>query len=274
MQNTLTVVVTNYNYARYLKECIDSILLQKYKPQEILIIDDCSTDDSVKVLNDLKHKDNKIRLVLNKENMGLAKTKNKAIRLAKGNLIRTIDSDDFFVNPHTLENEISVYEKYENQDNKSVIAYSEKIFVDEIGNRINGFKNEYKEGHVLYSMVSREATIPRDLVFSKEQFFSVGGYDEGSKLYVDWCFKLKLAAMYNYYSTKSEGAAFRKHGTGMSSFNRKIHNRAQIYSYQKLLEKLKFRVKITVSFHFWIYFFKRQIIHYFKLAKSKFRRLK
>lgn len=81
-----------YNTEKYLNAAIDSILNQTYHNFELIIIDDCSTDNSPRIINE--YKDSRIIRIRNDKNLGLVKTLNKAISMAKGNYIARMDSDD------------------------------------------------------------------------------------------------------------------------------------------------------------------------------------
>ena len=68
----VSVVTASYNYQDYIKEAIQSVLNQTYKDLELIIVDDCSTDNSVQVIN--SYKDDRIKLFVNEKNLGLLKT--------------------------------------------------------------------------------------------------------------------------------------------------------------------------------------------------------
>lgn len=92
---TVTVVIPNYNHARYLPQRIDSVLQQTHQPFEVLLMDDCSQDDSRRIIADYAARDPRIRVVLNEQNSGSTfKQWNKGIALAKGKYIWIAESDD------------------------------------------------------------------------------------------------------------------------------------------------------------------------------------
>jgi glycosyltransferase involved in cell wall biosynthesis len=93
----VTVVVPIYNTVEYLSKCINSITNQTYRNLEILLINDGSTDESLKLCELLADKDNRIKIV-NQCNQGLAETRNRGIELATGEYICFIDSDDYIDN--------------------------------------------------------------------------------------------------------------------------------------------------------------------------------
>ena len=89
----VTVLMPVYNGSKYLKAAIDSILSQSFTDFEFLIINDGSTDDSVKIIN--SYHDQRIKLIDNKINQGLVAVLNQGLKLAIGEYIARMDSDDF-----------------------------------------------------------------------------------------------------------------------------------------------------------------------------------
>jgi glycosyltransferase involved in cell wall biosynthesis len=90
----LSILLANYNNAKYIEECINSLLAQTYKNIEIVILDDRSTDNSLEKLNSIKTVDSRIRLFTNKSNKGIGWTKRKLVELSRGELFGFVDPDD------------------------------------------------------------------------------------------------------------------------------------------------------------------------------------
>lgn len=90
----VSVVVPVYNVEDYVGECLESLINQTLKDIEIICINDGSTDDSLKILEEYSKKDNRIK-VFSQENSGLSATRNNGIQVAEGNYIYFIDADDF-----------------------------------------------------------------------------------------------------------------------------------------------------------------------------------
>ncbi len=90
----VSVIIPCYNAAFFLKEALDSIVKQTYKSLEILIIDDGSTDNSLSICNEYSNTDDRIQVIENKSNIGLVRTLNKGISIAKGQYIARMDADD------------------------------------------------------------------------------------------------------------------------------------------------------------------------------------
>lgn len=89
----ISVIVPNYNGARTISKCIQSILDNDYKNFELIIIDDCSEDSSTNIIRSFK--DLRIKLLRNKKNLGPSKTRNRGIKTSKGEIILLIDSDTY-----------------------------------------------------------------------------------------------------------------------------------------------------------------------------------
>ena len=90
----LSVIVPVYNTSNYLEKCLDSLLSQDYPNLEVIIVEDCSTDNSREVLEKYKAEE-KIKIVYNKKNSGLSFSRNNGLKHATGKYIGYIDSDDY-----------------------------------------------------------------------------------------------------------------------------------------------------------------------------------
>jgi glycosyltransferase involved in cell wall biosynthesis len=94
MRALISVIIPVYNMAQYLKRCIDSVILNSYRELEIICVNDGSTDDSLKILNEYKEKDSRV-IVINQMNKGLSGTRNAGLSVATGDYIAFIDADDW-----------------------------------------------------------------------------------------------------------------------------------------------------------------------------------
>ena len=94
MNPLISVIVPVYNVEEYLDRCVESIVNQTYHNLEIILVDDGSTDSSGAKCDEWAKKDNRI-VVIHKENGGQASARNKALQIAKGDLIGFVDSDDY-----------------------------------------------------------------------------------------------------------------------------------------------------------------------------------
>ena len=102
-ENLVSIIMPAYNAEKYISNSINSIIQQTYKNWELIIVDDCSTDKTTRVI--LNYKDERIRLLKNTKNSGAAMSRNRALREAKGKWIAFLDSDDIW-HPEKLERQL------------------------------------------------------------------------------------------------------------------------------------------------------------------------
>lgn len=105
MYGKVSIIMPNFNCENFLNETIDSVLNQTYQNWELLIVDDCSTDNSVTVIKEFCKKDSRIKLFNNEINSGAAASRNLALREATGKWIAFLDSDDLWL-PEKLEKQL------------------------------------------------------------------------------------------------------------------------------------------------------------------------
>lgn len=90
----VSIIMPNYNSSKFIRNTIESVINQLYTNWELVIADDCSTDDSISIIQSFN--DNRIKLVINEKNSGAAITRNNAIENANGKWIAFLDSDDIW----------------------------------------------------------------------------------------------------------------------------------------------------------------------------------
>ena len=122
---TVSIVVPVYNGSRYLREALDSILAQTYRPLEVIVMDDASTDDTPDILAEYG---DTIRVVRQTQNRGMFKTTNAGIALARGELIAVYHSDDIYL-PMIVEQEVAFLERHP----EAGAVFASDIFVDPHG---------------------------------------------------------------------------------------------------------------------------------------------
>ena len=123
VENLVSVIMPSWNTAKFIAESIQSVLAQTYTNWELLIVDDCSSDNADEVVASFP--DDRIRYFKNEKNMGAALTRNRAIREARGEWIAFLDSDDLW-EPEKLEKQIAFM-----KDNGYVFSYHEYVKIDE-----------------------------------------------------------------------------------------------------------------------------------------------
>jgi glycosyltransferase involved in cell wall biosynthesis len=131
MNDLVSVIMPNYNCEKYIDETIQSVLAQTYTNWELLIVDDCSKDNSVEIIKSYQAKDDRIKLLINEKNSGAAASRNWALRDAKGKWIAFLDSDDLWL-PEKLEKQIAFME-----NNNYHFSFSKYSQIDENSTDLN-----------------------------------------------------------------------------------------------------------------------------------------
>lgn len=134
----VSVIVPVYNAEKYIRRCIDSIINQTYRNLEIILVNDGSTDDSLKICYEYKEKDSRI-IVLSQENIGAYKARKKAIEIATGKYVAFVDADDWI--------EQNMYYELVDIIEKNSTYLVESGIIDVNGNNEKNREPKVKEGH-------------------------------------------------------------------------------------------------------------------------------
>ncbi len=214
----ISVIVPNYNHAKFLKERIDSILNQTFQDIELIILDDCSTDKSREIIESYRHLPN-VSIFYNSKNSGSPfKQWKKGIKLAKGKYIWIAESDDV-AEPNFLETMV----KKLNAGNG--LAYCRSGDIDENGNKKSNFfwadgldekrwKSDFENAGVeeIKNYLIYRNTIPNAsaCVFKKKYAPLDCGFDK-MRFCGDWLFWIKLLEKTSVVFSSHTLSHFRHH---------------------------------------------------------------
>jgi glycosyltransferase involved in cell wall biosynthesis len=194
---TVSVIVPNYNHARFLRQRIDTILAQTFQDFELILLDDCSTDESLPILREYAS-DPRVRIEFNEVNSGSTfKQWNKGVRLASGKYVWIAESDDY-ADERLLERLVAVLEN----EPTAAFAYCRSWRVTK-DNRLDGFGDWYLdlvdpqrwkadfcvEGREqFHSYFACSCVVPNAsaVVFRKAIYDRIGCADESLRLCGDW----------------------------------------------------------------------------------------
>lgn len=109
-QPLVTVVTAAYNCARFIRETVSSVQAQSYQNWEMILVNDCSTDNTLDILNEISLSDERVKVISLEENGGAAVARNRALKEAKGKYVAFLDSDDLWL-PQKLEKQIAFMEE-------------------------------------------------------------------------------------------------------------------------------------------------------------------
>lgn len=182
MEIKVSVIIPCYNDFLYVEQAVQSALNQTYLNKEIIVIDDGSNERTKEILNRLK---TKIDLLIVQDNRGVVHARNNAIRLAKGEYILTLDSDDYF-EPTFLKKAVRVLNEKENVG----MVTSWVSVINERGEITRTMKPS--GGNAFVALFKN--TAPASLLFRKICWEEIGGYDSKmEKGYEDWEFNIAVS---------------------------------------------------------------------------------
>ena len=123
VQGLVSIIMPSWNTGVYIAESIESVLKQTYEQWELIIVDDCSTDNTDEIV--ARYSDKRIKYLKNEKNSGAALTRNRALRIAQGEWIAFLDSDDLW-DPEKLKKQLAFMKKHH-----LIFSYHEYEKIDE-----------------------------------------------------------------------------------------------------------------------------------------------
>lgn len=189
---TFGVAITAYNSGILAVEAVLSCLQQTLPFDEIVVVDDASTDDTPALLAELEALYSQIKVVRLDTNLGPASARHLGYTHLTTDFVTQLDGDDLFW-PTKLEEEARVID-----GDLRRVAFSDILLAkspEHCGVESPAHLNNTSSHEAYRSLIARARPIPRDLTFARASYFEAGGYDLLGRLYEDWEFKLRLAAL-------------------------------------------------------------------------------
>lgn len=172
-QPLVSVILPVFNAERYLAEALESILLQTYPNFELIAINDCSTDESLAVLESYAVRDPRVRVLSNEQNLGITPTLNRGLQAARGELIARMDADDVSL-PDRLEKRVAFLQSHPEVG----LISGNAIAIDAEGNELNqDFDLTAEPGLIRWLLLFTCPIIHPAVMGCKAFFEQAGGYD-------------------------------------------------------------------------------------------------
>lgn len=187
MDSLVTVIIPVFNRETFIIECLKSVENQTYRPIEVILIDDGSTDDSVKVINDFiksRSENSLIIKIVKQINSGAPTARNKGLKMAKGEFVQFLDSDDLLL-PEKLSAQVAAFNPLTN------IVYSKAQFFNDSplnlidkfwGRKLTGEDIDYFE----FPWQTMCALYRTDYLMENQMF-----WNENLKIHQDWDFSIR-----------------------------------------------------------------------------------
>lgn len=225
-----SLLMANYNNALYIKESIESVLNQSYTNWELIIVDDCSTDNSLEVINKYLL-DKRIKLILNKKNLGVGATKRICMKNATGEIIGILDSDDAI-----HEEYMSMLIKcHQENHNKGVIYFphfecDSKLNIKQVADYVSDVKDK--------RTMLEKSRINGFITIKKNAYEKTQGFDAQFKKAVDQDIIYKLEEVTELFFLDKPLYYYRMHPKGISQGNNVVEANtydilAKLYAYRR-----------------------------------------
>ncbi|WP_195854016.1 glycosyltransferase family 2 protein [Aerococcus tenax] len=243
MKELVSVVIPNYNRANIIQRAISSALNQTYSNVEVIVVDDCSTDNSKNILTAIEQKNEQVRVFFSTNNRGANYCRNVGVKKAKGKFIAFLDSDDEF-----LPDKISKCLEISNEK-KADLVFSDFINHGAINRKFSDSKEINLSDIILSNSIGGFSVI-----FAKKNIIEKSGFlNENMPSCQDWDFMLNTipyvrayyysGALVNYYQqadsiTKNISKVLKGHIKIFKKINI-LNDEYQIYDTDKLLSHQK-----------------------------------
>lgn len=237
----VSVIIPTFNVADYIGETIQSVLDQTYKNFEIIIIDDCSTDNTCDIVNTYAEKDSRVKCIRQNENMGAAVARNRGIEEANGRFIAFLDSDDLW-DKEKLNIQIN-----DMLTNNIAFSFSSYDFIDEDNNVIKGaikIKRKFTYKDLLTKTMISTPTVVIDRNTTKNKLMPLRRTGQ------DYAYWMLLLRETDAYGIVKPLVHVRKRPNSLSK--NKIQNIKDVWEVQTVNEKIS---KVLATSHIVGYLF-------------------
>ena len=239
----ISVYITSYNKENYLEQAIESVLAQSLQSQDIVIVDDASSDSSRDIIDAYKSRyPHRINAIFNEQNLGISKTRNIALEQCKGDIVTFLDGDDMFY-PNKL---LSEYEVLSSQKHLSVV-YSNFDYINTFDEKVGIFSENNDEpatGDIFINTYTRNYNVQSGSNYIYEMFykncaFEIGLYDTNIKIWEDWDFRIRMSKIFRYGYCSKINSVYRQLPDSLhtSHFETHYHEQIKIYNKNKPLIK-------------------------------------
>ncbi len=193
----VSVVMPNYNYGRYLPRAVNAVLSQEIRPKEFYVVDDCSTDDSMQILERLAKQDPLLQVVRNEKNLGVVATINRGLQLISGKYCMFLASDDYIL-PGMIKNSVALLKKYP-QAGLSCGYHS--VIKEPSGEILPNpsrwcMKPSFLSPKKIARVIGPHCIPGHTAIYRRDALLNAGGFDPELQWHSDWFANLVIAFRY------------------------------------------------------------------------------
>ncbi len=217
----VSVICLCYNHERFVGEAIESVLNQTYSNIQIIVVDDCSGDGSVNVIQQFVKRNPQIIFLSLKENGGNCAAFNKGLVLAKGEFVIDFATDDIMF-PDRIEKQVNHFSKF---DESYGVVFTNADYIDSQGRKLRNHVEhllakkliaKIPEGRVFRDVLARYFICSPTMMIRKMVLDQLNGYDE-NLVYEDFDFWVRASRNYKFAYLNEVTTSVRRSGNSMSS---------------------------------------------------------
>ena len=238
----ITIVITSYNYQKYIKDTINSVLNQTYKNWEMIVIDDASTDSSVEIIKEISKNDTRIKLIQNNKNIGLKNSIQKALKEASGEWIAFLESDDLWKEDY-LEKKIAIINK---GNHFGLIFNDAELFGTNNYKKFPKVKGEFPR-NMFYEFGIYNPILTMSSIMVHKNLLKLINFDTPIDKLLDWYIYIQLAKLTDFYFIPEKLTKWRQHEKSYISTNPKCKFKlANICAYINVLKQERFNLGLLI----------------------------
>ena len=198
----VSVLTTVYNRENFIGDTIESVLASSFSNFELIIVDDCSIDDTVSIAKSYEAKDSRVKVYVNEKNLGDYSNRNKAASYARGKYLKYLDSDDLLLN-HGLLEMVRSLERFPDAAMAMMWVYDDKVKTP--------IKYSPEMSYREYFINDRWLMVgPSGCIYNSKIFFELGGFS-GRNYIGDFEYNLKCTALYPIVKMQNNLIFYRVH---------------------------------------------------------------
>jgi glycosyltransferase involved in cell wall biosynthesis len=228
----VSVIMPCFNHALFVAEAIEAVLAQSVADLELIVVDDCSQDNSREVIEKYVQCDPRVRTIFHQINLGASRSRNDGIRGALGAYVAFCDADDVWM-PTKLARQLELLEKHPGHD----VAYCDAAIINgsgiEIGER---FSDQFcvpgnGSGRLFEELCTRNFVNMQTVILRRECIEDSGYFDESIKWVEDWWYWLRTSYRHSFVYADEVLAKYRVHQKSTGLVQRKGYkvNRVKVF---------------------------------------------
>lgn len=249
----VSIILPTYNGSKFIKQALNSVLMQSYCNWEMLIVDDGSIDNTSKIVSDFVSRDSRIIYLKNNINIGIQKTLNIGLKESKGEYIARIDDDDEWIDKDKLKKQI---EFLDNNKDYALIGTG-TIVANETGEEIFRYLPPETDDKIRNKLLFKNCFTNSSILLRRDNIVNLGGYNERElyKHIEDYYLCLSLGSFGKFYNIQSYSTKYTFRKNSISSSNKIDQFKKDIFLINEFRKKYPNYIKSLILCYVRLYLY-------------------